>query len=120
MYINADVWTTCISILPRTVVESTLEIIHTRCFCGREPGMERRLCGRCTRTTLVPPLVCHIQGHSLEFLQLCDMRMPSLLFWNHALLASLERSFDWKTGERRYFFLVFSLFLKSQLVDDVF
>lgn len=70
--------------------------------------------------TLTLTLVCHIHGHSLRLLQLCDIRMPSLLFWNHALLASLERSFDWKTGEFRYCFLVFSLFFKFQVVADVF
>lgn len=111
MYINADVWTTCIPILPQTAVESTLEIIHTK-FLGKNyvwvPGMERLLCGRWTCITLAPPLVCHIHGHSLEFLQLCDIRIPSLLFWNPALLASLECSFGCKTGECRFLFSCFS------------
>lgn len=56
-------------------------------------------------------------GRGLEDLQLCDIRMPSLLFWNHALLASLERGPDWKTPRNAdtFFFLLvfFSLFALS-------
>lgn len=63
-------------------------------------------------------------GRGLEDLQLCDIRMPSLLFWNHALLASLERGLDWKTPRSAdtYFFFFLSSFhfllLESQLVPD--
>lgn len=61
-------------------------------------------------------------GRGLEDLQLCDIRMPSLLFWNHALLASLEHGLDWKTPRSAdtFFFFLSSHFLlfESQLVPD--
>lgn len=60
MCINAEVWTaTCISILPQTVVESTLESVHAKCSLGKNyvygAGMEQLLCGHWTPTSLVPP-----------------------------------------------------------------
>lgn len=58
-------------------------------------------------------------SRGLEDLQLCDIRMPSLLFWNHALLASLERSLDWKTPRSADpFFSSSSLLLTLNLVPD--
>lgn len=56
-------------------------------------------------------------SRGLEVLQLCDIRMPSLIFWNHALLASLECGFDWKTLRTLFLFSHFFLF-ESQLVAD--
>lgn len=45
-----------------------LKSIHSKCFLGKNcvyvPGMEQLLCGHWTPTRLVPPLVCHIHGHS--------------------------------------------------------
>lgn len=69
MYKNANVVaTTSISRLPQTVLEGTLKSLHFKCFLGKNsvyvPGMEQLLCGRWTPASLVPPLVCHIHGHS--------------------------------------------------------
>lgn len=57
----------------------------------------------------------------LEVLQLCDIRMLSLIFWNRALLASLECGFDWKTlrtADTLFCFLsLFSLDLSWWLIN---
>lgn len=70
MYKNTNVWTaTCISMYSlKQFWKVLLKSIHSKCFLGKNcvyvPGMEQLLCGRWTPTSLVPPLVCHIHGHS--------------------------------------------------------